>query len=76
MLEIRKGINIVIFIYVIGFFALFYYKPKLMFDGDKIKKFGVGNNKTVFNFHIVSIISALLLFYIYEIVWQRKNNFF
>ena len=76
MLEFRKGINVVVLIYVICFFTLYYYRPKIMFNGDKIKEFGVGHNKTVFNFHVVTLIGALLIFYIYEIVWQRKNNFF
>ena len=76
MFEFRNGINIVVLIYVALFFTLYYYRPKIMFNGDKIKEFGVGQNKTVFNFHVVTLISGLLIFYIYEIVWQRKNNFF
>lgn len=76
MFEFRNGINIVVLIYVTLFFTLYYYRPKIMFNGDKIKEFGVGKNKTVFNFHVVTLISGLLIFYIYEIVWQRKNNFF
>ena len=76
MLEFRNGINVVVLIYASIFFILYYYKPKIMFNGEKIREFGVTNEKTVFNFHIVTLISALFIFYIYEIVWQKKNNFF
>ena len=75
MFEIRSGINILILIYIISFFALWHYKPQIMFNGNKIKPFGIGPNKTIFNFHIVTIVGAILLFYIFEIIWQKKNNF-
>ena len=75
MFEVRNGIPILIFFYIIFCVGLWYVKPKLMFKNKKMKKFGVGSNKTVFNYQIVIIVSALILFYLFEIVWLKKNNF-
>ena len=75
MFEVRNGIPILIFFYILFCVGLWYVKPKLMFKNKKMKRFGVGSNKTVFNYQIVIIISALILFYLFEIVWLKKNNF-
>lgn len=75
MFEVRNGITILIFFYILFCIGLWYVKPKLMFKNKKMKKFGVGSNKTVFNYQIVIIVSALILFYLFEIVWLKKNNF-
>jgi hypothetical protein len=75
MFEVRNGIPILIFFYILFCVGLWYVKPKLMFKNKKMKKFGVGSNKTVFNYQIVIIVSALILFYLFEIVWLKKNNF-
>lgn len=75
MFEVRNGIPILIFFYILFCVGLWYVKPKLMFKNKKMKRFGVGSNKTVFNYQIVIIVSALILFYLFEIVWLKKNNF-
>ena len=50
-------------------------KPDIMFDKDNVKKFGLGYGKTVFSYQLVLIFIAFLLFYIFELMWLKKNNF-
>lgn len=75
MLEMRNGIDKLIFFYILISLSIWYFKPNIMFDGDKIRQFGLGTNKTVFNFYIVNIFIAIILFYIFEIITLKKNNF-
>ena len=75
MLELRSHIKYVILFYLITAFILYKIKPTLMFNGNKIKEFGLGYGKTVFNYHIVLIFSSLIIFYIFELILVKKNNF-
>ena len=75
MFEVRNGIKYLIFIYISISVGLYYLKPELMFDNDKVKKFGLGYGKTIFSYQLVLIFLAFILFYIFEIMWLRKNNF-
>ena len=75
MLDIRKHIKYVILIYFIIAFVLYKLKPNLIFDKNKIKSFGVGTRKTIFNYYIILIFISILLFYLSELLWIKKNNF-
>tara|TARA_B100000902_G_C26486800_1_gene517399 strand:+ start:217 stop:447 length:231 start_codon:yes stop_codon:yes gene_type:complete len=75
MFEVRNSIHILIILYIIICLGIWYLKPVLMFEDDKIKDFGLGNNRTLFSYQIVTIILALILYYIFEIIWLKKNNF-
>lgn len=75
MFAIRNGIHFIILMYIIISVLIWYLKPKNMFNDKKMKEFGLGANKTVFNYQISVIILSLLMFYIYEIYWIKKNNF-
>ena len=75
MFEVRNGIKYLILIYLSISLIIYKLKPEIMFDRDSIKKFGIGYGKTVFSYQLVLIFLALILFYIFEIVWLRKNNF-
>jgi hypothetical protein len=75
MFEVRNSIHILIILYIIICLGIWYLKPTLMFEEDKIKDFGLGNNRTLFSYQIVTIILALILYYIFEIIWLKKNNF-
>ncbi len=75
MFDVRQDLNILIFIYIVLTVTIWYFKPKIMFDGERVRNFGMGNGKTVFNFYIVNIFIAIMLFYIFEIVSLKKNNF-
>ena len=75
MLEIRNGISLLIFVYIMSSLFIWHMKPKLMFKDNKVIKFGIGKGKTIFNFYIVNIFVAIIMFYLFEIVWLKKNNF-
>ena len=75
MFEVRNGIKYVILLYILISVVLYYMKPDIMFDKDNIKKFGLGYGKTVFSYQLVLIFVAFLLFYIFELMWLKKNNF-
>ena len=54
------------FIIFIAIMTLIYYtKPKLMFDDDKIKPFGIGKDKTLTPLPVMSIVIAILLYVIF-----------
>ena len=54
------------FIIFIAIMTIIYYtKPKIMFDGDKIKPFGIGKDKTLTPLPVMSIIIAILLYVIF-----------
>ena len=75
MFEVRNGIKYLILVYLFISIIIWYYKPKIIFNQKKTKNFGTGYNKTVFSYHVVLIFLAILLFYIFEIIWSKKNNF-
>ncbi len=74
MFQVRKGIHFVIFSYIILCLLIWHYKPSIMFEDNKIKKFGLGYGKTIWNYQITIIILAITIFYLYEIYWMKKNN--
>ena len=47
----------------------------LMFKDNKPKEFGVGQNKSIFSYNISIIFIAIIMFYIFEIYWLKRNNF-
>ena len=46
-----------------------------MFQNGKMKQFGIGKQKSIFNYQIVIIFLAIFLFYFYEIYWVKINNY-
>ena len=72
---VREHVKYIIIVYLLLAFLLYKLKPSMMFDDDKIKKFGVGPGKTVFSYHITLIFVSLILFYLFEVIWLKKNNF-
>jgi hypothetical protein len=75
MFEVRPGIKYIILIYILVSLFIYKIKPDLIFKNEKMKQFGLGKNKTIFSFHTILIFIAFLLFYIFELIWLRKNNF-
>ena len=75
MFEVRNEIKYIIGIYLGISLLILYYKPTIIFNNNKTKKFGTGYKKTVFSYHIVLIFLAIILFYIFEVIWSKKNNF-
>ena len=75
MLQVRSGIKYLIIIYVVIALVIYRIKPQIMFTKDKYKKFGVGPSKTIYNYHIILMLLAFIIFYIFEVIWLKKNNF-
>jgi len=75
MFEVRNGIHIVIVLYIILCLILWHFKPSMMFKDKEMLQFGLGENKSIFNYQISIIILAILMFYIFEIIWLKRNNF-
>ena len=49
-------------------------KPKCIFDNDNnLKKFGIGNNKTIFYFPFVLIVLAIIIYFIFFSFYLRKS---
>tara|TARA_B100000242_G_C43054660_1_gene493280 strand:- start:3918 stop:4070 length:153 start_codon:yes stop_codon:yes gene_type:complete len=46
-----------------------------MFKDGQVKEFGVGKNKSIFCYNIVILFLAIIMFYVFEIYWLKKNNF-
>lgn len=74
MFKIRNGIHSTILIYIAGCLLLWHLKPQIMFSDNKVKNFGLGKDKTLFSYHMIIIVWALICFYGYEIYWNKKNN--
>ena len=75
MFKTRKGISFLIIMYIIFCILIWYYKPNIMFKDGKVKEFGVGKNKSIFCYMNRYIISLIIMFYVFEIYWLKKNNF-
>lgn len=75
MFQVKRETQFLIILFIIVSVFLWYYKPSIMFNGNKMKKFGIGGNKTVFSYPIVLIVIAILMFYILEVITLKKNNF-
>jgi len=75
MFNVRSGLSLLIMAYISLCILLWCYKPKIMFNRNKIIPFGVGKNKSIFNYNVTIIFMAIIMFYIFEIYWLKKNNF-
>ena len=74
MFELRNETKLLIIVYIFIALIIYYYKPNIIFNKNKLREFGIGSSKTVFCYPIVLIIIAILLFYIFEIILLKKNN--
>lgn len=68
-------------IYSILFFSLliiliYVSKPSVIFEKDgEFKRFGAGNDKTMFSFGVFTVVLAILSFYLFciiDMIFQRK----
>lgn len=75
MFKIRSGVSLLIMTYICICILLWTCKPRIMFKGDSMKVFGVGKNKSIFNYNVTIIFLAIIMFYLFEIYWLKKNNF-
>ena len=75
MFKMRSGLSLLIMTYICLCILLWTYKPSIMFKDNKPKEFGVGQNKSIFSYNISIIFIAIIMFYIFEIYWLKRNNF-
>ena len=55
------------YLLVVG--LIFVSKPPLMFDGDgQFKNFGIGTQKTLFSFGVLTVVIALLAYYVFAMI--------
>lgn len=57
-----------IFVYLLIMLLIFVKKPKLMYDNNEIKKFGTGKNETIYSLGVVSLVIAVIVFYIFCLI--------
>ena len=75
MFAVRNEIKYLILLYLGIALLIWYYKPNIVFNKNKTKNFGTGYKKSVFSYPIILVFLSILLFYIFEIIWSKKNNF-
>lgn len=75
MFQFRDSLQWVMLAYLATGFALWYWKPQIMFNEEgKMKPFGTGSGSTVFSYPIVLIWFAMLFFFTYELIEGRKTQ--
>ena len=73
MFEIDSKLQTVLIIFILINLTLYYYRPDICFDNNgNFKQFGSGENKTLFPFWMITLMSSLLI-YVYMCV---KNDDF
>jgi len=60
--------------YLIVSIYIWFKKPKIIFDNNgNLKPFGVGKTKTIFYFPFITIILAIILYFLYFSLYLRKS---
>lgn len=68
MLEIDSKLQQVLVIYILINIGIYYYKPSFCFNEDGgFKEFGVGDNKTIVPFWLITLVLSLFI-YVYMCV--------
>ena len=75
MFKINSRVVYSVLFYLLLMTLIFVSKPSIMFDekGD-IKRFGIGDTKTMFSFGVLTVVVAVLSFYtfcIIDLVFQK-----
>ena len=68
-----KYLKYSILIYIIIAVSIWLIKPTFIFKKKKIKPFGLGKNKTIFNLSIILIIIAIIIVIINYKLFKPKN---
>ena len=65
MFKIENNIAIAVILYLLLISIIIYLKPRIIFTKDsRIKRFGTGQNKTLYPFWLVAIIIGILSYYL------------
>lgn len=75
MFKINSRVVYSVLFYLLLMTLIFVSKPSIMFDerGD-IKHFGIGDAKTMFSFGVLTVVIAIMSFYIFciiDLVFQK-----
>ena len=62
MVQFTDRIKYSIIIYLVISIFIWMQKPKLMFNNNNIKSFGIGVNKTIFYYPLVMIVLAIIIY--------------
>jgi hypothetical protein len=62
MIQFTERIKYSIIIYLAISIFIWMQKPKLMFNNNNIKNFGIGVNKTIFYYPLVMIVLAIIIY--------------
>ena len=62
MIQFTERIKYSIIIYLAISIFMWTQKPKLMFNNNNIKSFGIGVNKTIFYYPLVMIVLAIIIY--------------
>ena len=65
MIQFTERIKYSVFIYLAISVFVWIQKPKLMFNNNNIKSFGIGVNKTIFYYPLVMIVFAIIIYSIF-----------
>lgn len=71
MIKLNNQIKYTIFIYLIISIYIWIQKPQIIFQQNKLKAFGIGNNKTIFYYPLLLIILAI---FCYSLMLNFKIN--
>ena len=72
-MKFDDNIKITLIIFVIICFAIYYFKPNIMFDRDRtFKQFGLTKNKTIYPYWLVLLVIGII---IYLCVIIRNDEF-
>ena len=64
-----------VFIYIMLVIGIFSFKPKMCFDKKgRMKRFGIGKNKTPFTFLIISIVLGIFSFVIATLYYDTVED--
>jgi hypothetical protein len=62
MIQFTERIKYSVIIYLAISVFIWMQKPKLMFNNNNIKSFGIGVNKTIFYYPLVMIVLAIVIY--------------
>lgn len=65
-----------LFTYIIFIAIIILLKPTFMYDtiSNKFKSFGTCENETIFSFSFISLVSGILFYTFYVVIWMVCSN--
>lgn len=74
LLIIKSPLYLSLFIYLVVMSFLVFYKPPIMFNSDgSLKDTGLGEGKSIYSFPIISILIAIIIYFINVFIHIKKS---